>query len=135
MNSQHPAVKANLASIKLASEGKKEEWLALYDNNATVKDPVGKSPLDEVGNGHVGIAAIEQFWDTVIGPANIEMTAKKHFISGDLHCAVLQTVSSKISEDKTTSIDMVATYRVNEEGKILEMNAYWNFDELMAQLV
>ena len=50
----------------------KKNWLALFDENAIVQDPIGKSPLDPEGHGHKGIAAIERFYDTVIANGDIE---------------------------------------------------------------
>jgi hypothetical protein len=36
---------------------------------------------------------------------------------------------------KITVVDMIATYKVNDQGLIVEMHAYWNFDKLMAQML
>ena len=55
----HPAIQANIKSIGLASKGKKDEWLALYAEDAVVQDPVGVSPFDPTGEGHKGKAAID----------------------------------------------------------------------------
>ena len=85
---EHLAVRANMNSIKYASEGNKEAWLALYAEDAVVQDPVGVSPMDPSGEGHQGKAAIEQFWDTVIGPSNVTIEAEKRWISGDRCCCV-----------------------------------------------
>ena len=79
----HLAVEANKKSIKYASEGNKDAWLALYTDDAVVCDPVGKSPMDPSGEGHRGKAAIEAFWDNVIGPSNVEITANKRWTSGE----------------------------------------------------
>jgi len=46
-------------SAKAAEEGNKENWLALFDDNAIIEDPVGESPLDPSGEGHKGKKAIE----------------------------------------------------------------------------
>jgi hypothetical protein len=130
----HPAVKANILSTELASQGNKTAWLALYDDNAILKDPVGISMLEQSGNGHRGKMAIEQFWDLVIGPSNIELNVKKRIISGSHDCAVFQQVSNDMGNGKISTVDMIATYKVNDDGLIIEMHAYWNFDELMAQM-
>lgn len=60
------AIQANIQSITLAMKGDREGWLALYADDAVVKDPVGKSPFDTSGEGHKGKAGIAKFWDTVI---------------------------------------------------------------------
>ncbi|CAA0094716.1 Steroid Delta-isomerase [BD1-7 clade bacterium] len=130
----HPAIKANIQSVTLASEGNKDAWLALYADDAILQDPVGKSPLEESGTGHVGKPAIEAFWDTVIGPSNIQIHVKKRIPSGDRHCAVLQTAINDMGNDKTTEVDMIATYEVDDNGLIKRMSAYWCFDDLMKQM-
>jgi hypothetical protein len=45
----HLAVQANIQSVTLAMKGDREGWLALYADDAVVKDPVGKSPFDASG--------------------------------------------------------------------------------------
>ncbi len=134
LNQEHPAVKANIQSTQLASQGNKQAWLALYADDALLKDPVGISLLEPTGEGHKGIAAIEAFWDTVIGPSNITLNVKQRVISGARNCAVFQTVVNDIGKGKTTEVDMIATYEVNDEGLIVEMCAYWNFDQLIEQM-
>ena len=128
------AVEANKKSIKYATQGNKAAWLALYIEDAVVCDPVGKSPMDPSGEGHHGRAAIEQFWDTVIGKANIEITAEKRWISGDYCCCVAQVAKNDLGDGNFTYCDMLATYNVNEEGLITRMAAHWNFDDMMEQL-
>ncbi|QFU75896.1 hypothetical protein EY643_09605 [Halioglobus maricola] len=130
----HLAVKANMNSIKYASAGDKEAWLALYADDAIVQDPVGKSPMDPSGNGHVGRAAIEAFWDTVIGPSSIEITANKRWTSGAYCCCVAQVARNDLGGGKFSDCDMLAVYEVNDEGLITRMQAHWDFDALMAQL-
>lgn len=129
--SQHPAIKANIASTTLASQGNKQGWLALYADDALLKDPVGISPLEPSGEGHKGKAAIEAFWDNIIGPSNISIEVKQRIISGPKNCAILQDVVNDMGNGKTTRVEMIATYAVNDEGLISEMHAYWDFDALM----
>lgn len=129
-----PAVQANINSMKNASAGNKAEWLALFREDAIVRDPVGKSPFDKTGDGNSGIAAIEAFWDTVIGPANLTLTPVKRFPSGDRHCAVEIQIENDLGNDLKTKLDMLVTYEVDEEGKIKDLAAYWSWDEMMKQL-
>ncbi|NRB40578.1 MAG: nuclear transport factor 2 family protein [Pseudomonadales bacterium] len=130
----HPAIQANIQSTQLAAQGDKQAWLALYADDAVLKDPVGTSPLESTGAGHKGKQAIEAFWDMIIGPANIQIEVTQRIISGPKNCAVLQKVTNTMANGKTTQVDMIATYEVNEAGLIIEMCAYWDFDELMAQM-
>jgi ketosteroid isomerase-like protein len=128
------AVEANKKSIKYAMEGNKEAWLALYTEDATVADPVGVSPMDPTGKGHQGKAAIEAFWDNVIGKSNIEIRVDKRWISGDHCCCVAQVARNDMGDGNFTECDMLATYEVNDEGLITSMKAHWNFDDMMEQI-
>jgi steroid delta-isomerase len=128
------AVEANKKSIKYAMEGNKEAWLALYTEDAVVCDPVGKSPMDPAGEGNRGIAAIESFWDNVIGKANLDIQVDKRWISGDYCCCVAQVAHSDMGNGNVTHCDMLATYDVNEDGLITRMAAHWDFDDMMEQL-
>ena len=130
----HRAVEAIKKSIKHASEGNKEAWLALYTDDAVVCDPVGKSPMDPSGEGHHGKAAIEAFWDNVIGPSKLEITANKRWTSGDYCCCVAQVAKNDLGDGNFTECDMLAVYEVNEDGLITRMAAHWDFDNMMEQL-
>ena len=130
----HPAAQANMRSIEHATAGNREAWLSLYADDAVLADPVGVSPLDPGGEGHRGKAAIARFWDTVIGPASLQMTVHRRCPSGDHTCAVSMTVQNDLGNGLRTEIDMIAIYEVNEQGKIASMKAYWSWDDLAAQL-
>ena len=130
----HLAVEANKKSIKYASEGNREAWLALYADDAVVHDPVGKSPMDPTGEVHRGREAIAAFWDTVIGPANVTIRADKRWTSGDHCCCVAQVAENDLGNGVVTECDMLARYEVNDEGLITHMSAHWCWDDMAEQL-
>ena len=132
--SDHLAIQANMDSIRLASQGDKEAWLDLYADDAVVQDPVGVSPFDATGEGHIGKEAIATFWDNVIGPSNMTITVHARIPSGDKACAVHQTAVSSMGDGKTTKVDMVAVYQLNDAGKIQRMSAYWSWAAMEEQL-
>lgn len=131
---EHLAVTANKNSIKYAMAGDKEAWLALYTDDAVVSDPVGVSPMDPSGEGHKGKAAIEAFWDAIIGPSNLEIVVEKRWTSGDHRCCVSQVAHNDMGNGVVTQVDMLAIYDVNEEGKITAMAANWNYNDMVEQL-
>jgi hypothetical protein len=130
----HPAALANMNSVEFAMSKNKDAWLALYADDAIVADPVGVSPFDPSGQGHRGKAALEAFWDTVIGPSNIVMTVHQRCPSGANACGVHMTAVNDMGNGIKTAIDMIATYEVNADGKISAMRAYWSWDEMEHQL-
>jgi steroid delta-isomerase len=132
--SDHRAIQANIDSIRLASQGNKEAWLDLYADDAVVQDPVGISPFDATGDGHVGKEAIAKFWDDVIGPSNITLTVQQRIPSGDRACAVHQTATNDMGGGNKTEVDMIAVYELNDEGKIKRMSAFWSWAAMEEQL-
>jgi|TARA_B110000977_G_C11054953_1_gene483711 ketosteroid isomerase-like protein len=130
----HPAAQANMDSIRLMMAKDKAGWLDLYADDAIVSDPVGKSPFDLEGKGHIGKAAIEQFWDMVIAPSNAKLTAGLRCSSGDKTCAVPMTAVNDLGDGNVITINMVAIYQLNDAGKIASMKAYWDWSEMEAQL-
>jgi ketosteroid isomerase-like protein len=50
----HPARAAAAASMSAVSHGAKDEWLALFAEDAVLEDPVGPSFFDPTGDGHRG---------------------------------------------------------------------------------
>lgn len=128
------AIEANKKSIGYAMEGNKEAWLALYADDAVVQDPVGPSPFDPAGEGHRGKAAIEKFWDMVIGPSKLTINAHLRIPSGENAVAVHQTAINNMAPGMQTEVDMIAVYELNEEGLIKRMSAFWSWDEMERQL-
>lgn len=129
----HPAVLASINSAKFASAGDKQSWLSLFDDDAFLADPVGRSPLDPTGQGHRGKAAIEGFWDKVIGRANMNIVASQRIPCANTCAAVLQ-VTNNLGGGKQTVVDMVGIYEVNDAGKLVSLRVHWSWEQLVGQL-
>ena len=134
MSTEHLAAQANINSIRHAMDKNREAWLALYRDDAILKDPVGPSPFDPEGNGHIGKEAIAAFFDTVIASNNIKLSAGTRCTSGDYHCAVPMQAVNDLGGGLITTIDMVAVYEVDEQGLIKTMSAYWSWSKMEQQL-
>lgn len=134
MNSTQLAAQANINSIRHAMGKNREAWLALFRDDAVLKDPVGPSPLNPEGNGHIGKEAIAAFFDTVIALNNITLTAGVRCTSGDYHCAVPMQAVNDLGGGLVTTIDMVAVYEVDQQGLIKTMSAYWSWAAMEQQL-
>lgn len=124
----HPARDASLASMRAVEAGDKAAWLALFAPDAVVEDPIGVSPMDPTGQGHRGLAAIEAFYDNVIGPNKVTFAIERSHAAGN-EVANVGTIST-VMGDSTVHTDLVATYRVDDEGKVVALRAYWSMDEL-----
>ncbi|MFE2957609.1 nuclear transport factor 2 family protein [Nocardia tengchongensis] len=123
MSLEHPARRAGLASQGAVRAKRKDEWLALFAPDARVEDPVGVSPYDPAGEGHWGLEAIAAFWDLAIEPSRIEFTWADSFACGD-EAAFTGTIRSTRAE-LAVEVDLVAVYRVNADGKIVALRAFW----------
>lgn len=109
----------------------KEEWLALFDDDAVVEDPVGVSPLDPEGQGHRGKAAIGAFWDNVIRrDPNSRTTFDYHtqYCAGD-ECACVGNLTNHFPDGSSFTVEGVFVYRATAEGKLASLRTYWEFDK------
>ena len=132
MNYKTKAQELSFLSRDYAVAKDKKNWLALFDKNALVQDPIGKSPLDLEGNGHKGLAAIEQFYDTVIANGNIEFTILASIPCGD-ECANYAQIVNLIGEVKIET-KMIVIYRINSNNKIESLRAFWDYQKMEDQL-
>jgi steroid Delta-isomerase len=132
-NSSHPAQRAAAHSARYASERHKAAWLELYADDAVIEDPVGVSPLDPSGRGHRGRAALERFWDMVIGPGNMKYQIRESYPCAD-ECANVWTLTNTLPGGAEVTVDLVSIYKVNPQGKLLSMRAYWSYAEVEQKL-
>ena len=132
MNHKTKAQELSFLSRDYAVAKDKESWLALFDDNALVQDPIGKSPLDPEGNGHKGIAAIEKFYDTVIANGNIEFTIVESIPCGN-ECANYAQIANLVGDIKIET-KMIVIYRINSNNKIESLRAFWSYQKMEEQL-
>lgn len=132
VESNHPAQRAALRSPQLVKEKNKAAWLELFADDAVIQDPVGPSPLDPSGEGHRGKEALSRFWDMVNG-GNFDYTIHRSFACGD-ECANWWTGINVLPDGTRFEVPMVTTYKVNAEGKLVSLKAYWDFAGVAADL-
>ena len=109
----------------------KEAWLDVFADDAIVEDPIGPSHFDPEGKGHRGKEAISAFWDKAIAPTDrIEFNFVDTFQCGNEEANVGNIVIRAAGYEVTA--EGVFTYRVNDEGKIVALRAYWELDRATA---
>ena len=91
---------------------------------------MGPSPFDPVGDGHKGREAIGKFWDEVIAPNAVRLDIRLSNSGGDQEVANLLTITVEFPGGGSTSTELIACYRVDDDGKILSLRAYWELDKL-----
>ena len=128
-NDNHPAALANINSFAAVVAKDKQAWLELFADDAVVQDPVGVSGLDPTGLGHKGKEAIAGFWDMTIANSTIDFDVKFREPRGD-ECAVVAALTNRMADGNSLSTEMVVIYKVNEQGKIISLRAFWDYDGL-----
>ena len=126
-----PAQKASFVSPQLVKERKRDEWLALFADDAVVEDPVGPSLFDPTGKGHRGKAAIAAFWDMCIATGSVDFNIRESYPVSDIACANVGSILNTMGDMKIEAKG-VFIYHVNAEGKVTNLRAYWDFNSTMA---
>ena len=131
---EHPARLASQRSIAAVQAKDKAAWLSLFAEDAVVQDPVGKSFLDESGEGHRGHDAIGAFFDGNIAPVEqIRFELHDSFAAGD-EVANVATIHITLPGGATSKCEGVFVYRLDEDGKLLSLRAYWETDRMLATM-
>ena len=104
--------------------GDRAGWLALFAPEAVVEDPIGPSMFDTDGTGHRGADAIAAFYDNVIATGSIEFAIRESYASGN-ECANVGTITTTLPDGSLAIVDGVYTYRVDDEGRVVALRAYW----------
>jgi hypothetical protein len=129
MAEEHPARAAAKRSMDCVHAKKREDWIANFAEDAFIEDPIGKSLLDPSGQGHRGSKAIAAFWDRVIAPNRVMFNISRSFACGS-ECANVGTITTLLPNGATSIVDGVFTYRVNDEGKLVSLRAYWEIGSM-----
>ena len=130
---EHPARIASQRSMSCSERRSKEEWLSLFADDAIVEDPVGPSPLDQEGKGHRGKEAISTFFDRNIAPSGRKFEIKDSFACGQ-EVANVGTIHLFLADGREGRCDGVFLYKVNEEGKIVSLRAFWEWNRMLATI-
>lgn len=128
----HPARDAAFRSYDAVIRKDKEAWLANFAEDGWIEDPIGPSVFDPEGQGHHGPEARAHFWDITIGTmARFVFEIHDSFVSGD-ECANVGVIHTTTENGWTASTEGVFTYRVDADGKIVSLRAFWEMDRVMA---
>ena len=130
----HPARRASQRSYAAVVAKDKDTWLGLFAPDAVLEDPVGPSFFDPEGKGHHGHEGISAFWDLAIAPvAEFTFLIKDSFANGS-SCANVGTFSTRLADGTLADTELVAVYRLDEQGLIRSMCAHWEVERTMATL-
>ncbi|WP_137723237.1 nuclear transport factor 2 family protein [Prescottella subtropica] len=130
---EHPARVAAKASQAAASGKRKEEWLDLFADDGWVEDPVGPSGFDPEGKGHHGREAISKFYDMTIATTDsLEFIVNDSLVCGD-ELVNIGAIRTMLAGNRIDA-EGVFVYRVNADGKLQSLRAFWEVERAMKTL-
>lgn len=114
-----------LASLSAVKAVEKQRWLALFEDDAVLQDPVGVSETDPTGKGHIGKAAISAFFDTFpFKPGQFDFEIHDIIPRGE-EAAVKLTMKITGADGNTYAINAINIYKVSPAGKIASLRSFW----------
>ena len=111
-----------------ATGSRERDWV-----EATGSRGWGVSPLDPDGRGHRGIEAITTFYDNVIDSGDVRFHIRESFACGQ-ECANVGTITTRSGDGSVSRCELVMVYRVDDQGALVSLRAFWEFDELVGAL-
>ena len=129
MATEHPARTASKRSMGAVERKAKDEWLALFADDAIVEDPVGMSVLDPEGKGYRGKNEISAFWDRNIEPNTVRFDIHHSYAAGN-EVANTGTITTTMQNGMKATVEGTFVYKVNEAGKLVSLRAFWEVDKL-----
>jgi steroid delta-isomerase len=133
-DADNPARRVSQRSLDCVSRKAKDEWLALFAEDAVLEDPVGPSFFDPEARGHHGREGVSAFWDMAIAPlVSFRAVITDSFANGN-NCANVGTFTTTLEDGTIADTDLIAVYRLNDEGLIQTLRAHWEIDRMMATL-
>ena len=129
-----PARRASQRSVAAVGAKDKQAWLDLWAEDGWVEDPVGVSFIDPTGKGWHGPEGRSAFWDANIGTTDsIVFDLHDSFAAGN-EVANVATITITVGGNTVTRCEGVFVYRVDDEGKLVSLRAFWETDRMMATL-
>ena len=120
--------------LALVAGGTAAEIVDLFAEDAVLEDPVGPSFFDPEGKGHHGHEGISNFWDIAIAPlVAFSAVITDSFANGN-NVANIGVFTTLLADGTRADTELVAAYRLNDDGKIQSLRAYWEIDRMMATL-
>jgi ketosteroid isomerase-like protein len=130
----HPARDMSVRSMTAVEAGDRDGWLALWAEDGIVEDPIGASPFDPEGKGHRGLDAIAAFWDNTISVAPVRLNVRESYATGN-ECANVATITLSMPDGSRVIVDGVFTYRIDEDGRLAALRAFWEQDKMRIEAV
>ena len=97
----------------------KGAWIALFDKNAILHEPVGTTPAE-------GREGLEQVWQIFTGPfVGLEFESNEIFYSGS-GAAARWSAKASSADGRATGIDGISVFEIDVDGRIQTVMSYWD---------
>jgi hypothetical protein len=116
--SSHPAVRAVQLHAANWNARDRAAWLALFDEEVTFEDPVGKAPKR-------GRVAAEGSWDNSFTEGRVWTLHPQRIIPGGASEAAVQMLNRGNLHGDQVELEGIELYRVNELGLIVSVRAFF----------
>lgn len=103
-------------------------WLGTLADDAKIYDPVGKPPLNPQEDSQKLFTILTNFY------SKFEIVQESLFIVNQ-EVAVKWRMNVTSKNGKEATAEGITTFKVNESAKITEVKAYWDENQLKAQLM
>lgn len=128
MNEQTSAAEVARGAMAAVQEGRRDDWLDCFADNARVEDPVGHLPPMH------GREALASFWDNAIAA----LTSTRFEINREWEASeealLLATVTIATASGASASYDGAFNYALDSDGRIASLRAFWDLPAVGAAL-
>ena len=116
--SSHPAVAAVQRHAANWNAQNRAAWLALFADDVTFEDPVGKTPK-------LGRAAAEGSWDNSFTEGRVWTLHPQRIIPGGTHEAAVEMLNKGDLHGKKVELRGIEIYKVDDHGFIVSVRAFF----------
>lgn len=116
--SPHPAVRAVQLHAANWNARDRAAWLALFDDDVTFEDPVGRAPK-------LGRIAAESSWDNSFTEGRVWTLHPQRIIPGGAAEAAVHMRNCGNLHGDQVELESIELYRVNELGLIVSVRAFF----------
>lgn len=114
-----------VASLSAVRAQDREGWLALFEENAVVQDPVGPCEWDPTGEGQRGKEAIGRFYDMFMGfQETLDFDIHHQVVRGD-EAALYLTMTITAKDGTVQAVRAINIYKASDNGKIASLRSFW----------
>lgn len=116
--STHAAVRAVQLHARNWNARDRAAWLALFADDVTFEDPVGKAPK-------LGRAAAEGSWDNSFTEGRVWTLHPQRIIPGGTHEAAVDMLNRGVLHGDEVELRGIEIYRVDDAGSIVSVRAFF----------